>query len=105
MEKLRMTTERKVIGIRIFPLWCVAVHVILMSVAAAANASSQTPPLSVPADSEQWLLEAQAKVVDYQGRRSIMLDGGAATPKDFEIRDGVIDVDAATPAARGYFGF
>jgi hypothetical protein len=33
-----------------------------------------------------------------------MLDGGAATLKDFEMRDGVIDVDIATPAKRGFFG-
>src|SRR5215467_12501495 len=71
MEKLRMTTRRKVIGIRIFSLWGVAVHALLkVSLAVAATASSQaTPqPLTVPADSERWLLEAQAKVVDYQGR-------------------------------------
>ena len=33
-----------------------------------------------------------------------MLDGGEATLKDFEMRDGVIDVDVATPAIRGFFG-
>jgi hypothetical protein len=49
-------------------------------------------------------LEGQAKPVEYQGRKCLLLDGGAATLKDFEIRDGVIDVDVATPAARGFFG-
>jgi len=103
-----MTTRSRVIGIRIFPLWCAAVHALLkVSLAVAATTSSQTapPPLSVPADSERWQLEAQARVLDYQGRKSIMLDGGAATLKDFEMRDGIIDVDVATAAARGYFGF
>ena len=68
-------------------------------------AHSQTPPtLSVPADSPRWDLEEQAKVVEYQGRKCLLLDGGAAVLKDFEMRDGVIDVDVATPAKRGFFG-
>ena len=61
--------------------------------------------LSVPPDSPRWDLEGQAKVADYQGRKCLMLNGGAAILKDFEMRDGVIDVDVATPAARGFFGF
>jgi hypothetical protein len=60
--------------------------------------------LSIPPDSPRWELEQNAKVADYQGRQSLMLDGGAATLKDFEMRDGVIDVDIATPAKRGFFG-
>ena len=68
-------------------------------------AHSQTPgPLSVPADSPRWALQGQAQVVDYQGRKCLMLDGGAAILNDFELRDGVIDVDVATPASRGFFG-
>jgi len=66
----------------------------------------QTPgAISVPPDSPRWDLEGQAKVAEYQGRKCLLLDGGAAAPKDFEMRDGVIDVDAATPANRGFFGF
>jgi len=42
--------------------------------------------------------------MDYQGRKCLLLDGAAATLKDFEMRDGVIDVDVATPATRGFFG-
>jgi NADH:ubiquinone oxidoreductase subunit len=38
------------------------------------------------------------------GRKCILLDGGAAVLKDFEMRDGVIDVDVATGARRGFFG-
>ncbi len=60
--------------------------------------------LAIPPDSPRWELEQNAKVADYQGRQSLMLDGGAATLKDFEMRDGVIDVDIATPAKRGFFG-
>ena len=60
--------------------------------------------LSVAADSSRWALEGEAKVGEYLGRKSLLLDGGAATLKDFVLRDGTIDVDVATPAARGFFG-
>lgn len=81
-----------------FALCCLFLH-------AASVAYSQTQPTpSVPSDSPRWELEGQAKPVEYQGRKCLLLDGGAATLKDFEIRDGVIDVDVATPAARGFFG-
>ena len=65
------------------------------------------PPqtLSVPADSPRWNLQGEAKVAEYLGRKCLLLDGGAAVLKDFEMRDGVIDVDVATPASRGFFGF
>ena len=68
-------------------------------------AQSQTPQaLSIPSDSQRWDLQGQAKPADYQGRKCLFLDGGAAVLKDFEMRDGVIDVDVATPAKRGFFG-
>ena len=60
--------------------------------------------LEVAPDSQQWLLEGDAKTTDYLGRKSLYLNGGGATLKDFEMRDGVIDVDVATPANRGFFG-
>jgi hypothetical protein len=65
------------------------------------------PPqtLSVPVDSPRWDLQGEAKVTEYQGRKCLLLNGGAAILKDFEMRDGVIDVDVATPAKRGFFGF
>jgi hypothetical protein len=59
---------------------------------------------SIPADSSRWELEGQAKVNEYQNRKSLLLDGGAATLKDLQMRDAVIDVDVATPAKRGFFG-
>lgn len=64
--------------------------------------SSKT--LSLAPDSPRWELEGQAKATEYQGRKCLYLDGGAASIKDFEMRDGVIDVDVATPANRGFFG-
>lgn len=72
---------------------------------AAHSRTPQTPQtLSVPADSTRWDLQGQAKAVEYQGRKCLFLDGAAAVLKDFEMRDGVIDVDVATPASRGFFG-
>ncbi len=71
----------------------------------ASASLSQTPqPLSFPPDSPRWTLGGQAKVAEYQGRKCLFLDGGDATLNDFELRDGVIDVDVATPANRGFFG-
>jgi hypothetical protein len=61
--------------------------------------------LSIPPDSPRWDLEGNAKVAEYQGQKSLMLNGAAAVLKDFEMRDGVIDVDISTPANRGFVGF
>lgn len=60
--------------------------------------------LAVPADSARWDLQGEAKAAEYQGHKSLLLDGGAALLKDFEMRDSVIDVDVATSAKRGFFG-
>jgi hypothetical protein len=83
------------------------VPVALQSSAAAEN--SHTGPaapevLSVPVDSPRWDLQGEAKAAEYQGRKCLLLDGGAAVLKDFEMRDGIIDVDVSTPASRGFFG-
>jgi hypothetical protein len=59
---------------------------------------------SISPDSSRWELEGQAKVTEYQNRKSLFLDGGAAILKDLKMRDAVIDVDVATPANRGFFG-
>ena len=68
-------------------------------------AHSQMPrTLSLPADSPRWDLQGQAKAAEYQGRKCLFLDGGEAVLKDLEMRDGVIDVDVATSASRGFFG-
>jgi len=66
--------------------------------------AAQEPTTSVAPDSSRWELEGNAKVAEYLGRKALFLDGGAAVLKDLEMRDGVIDVDVATPAARGFFG-
>jgi hypothetical protein len=59
---------------------------------------------SIPPDSPRWSLQEQAKVAEFQGRKCLLLDGGAAVLNDYEMRDGVIDVDVATTASRGFFG-
>src|SRR6516162_2073958 len=64
---------------------------------------SQT--LSIAADSPRWDLQQQAKVAEHLGRKCLVMEGGAAVLKDFEMRDGVLDVDVATAAERGFFGF
>src|SRR4051812_13901988 len=86
------------------PRHLLAAAITLIGGLAGFASSPQSAGVTVPADSPRWLLEGQAKTVDYLGRKSIFLDGGGATLKDFELRDGVIDVDVATPASRGFFG-
>jgi hypothetical protein len=72
----------------------------------SAQTSEKTESaLAVPPDSPRWDLEGEVKVREFQGRKSLFIDGGAAILKDFELRDGVIDVDVATPGRRGFFGF
>jgi hypothetical protein len=73
--------------------------------ALAIQVTGHAQTLSVPPDSPRWELEGDAKVVDYQGRKALRMDGAAAVLKDFEMRDGVIDVDVSTPAKRGFVGF
>jgi hypothetical protein len=70
----------------------------------AQTSAQPSQTLSIPPDSPRWELQGQAKATEYQGRKCLYLDGGAATVKDLELRDGVIDVDVATPASRGFFG-
>ena len=78
----------------------------VLAVTEPAGCSETTPTLSVPPDSPRWDLQEQAKPAEYQGRKCLFLDGGAAVLKDFEMRDGIIDVDVATTtASRGFLGF
>lgn len=70
----------------------------------AATSADSESVISLPPDSSRWELDGNTKVTEYLGRRCLLIDGGAATVKDFELRDGIIDVDVATPAKRGFFG-
>ena len=58
---------------------------------------------SFPVDSPRWQLGPKARVTDYLGRRCLALEDDRATLKDFEIADGVIDVDMAGSGARGFY--
>jgi hypothetical protein len=69
-----------------------------------ATLGQEPQTLSVPADSPRWELQGQAKAAEYQGRKCLLLDGGAAVLKDFEMRDGIVDMDVAPPSSRGFFG-
>lgn len=66
--------------------------------------SQSTQPISIPADTAHWDLQGKAKLTEYQNRKCIFLDGGAAVLKSFDMRDGIIDVDVSTAAKRGFFG-
>ena len=65
---------------------------------------SAPQPDVIPAESSRWELQGQAKTVEYQGRKCLFLDGGAAILNDVTMRDGVIDVDVLTVAERGFIG-
>ena len=76
-----------------------------LTAARGLTLDSQTQTLSLPPDSPRWELEGNAKATEYLGRKCLLLDGGAATVKDFDMRDGVVDVDVAASSARGFAGF
>jgi len=88
---------------RAFHFFRLAVHAVSLALLFACPAHPQL--LSVPPDSPRWDLQGEAKPAEYLGRKCLLLNGGAAVLKDFEMRDAVIDVDVATPAIRGFFGF
>jgi hypothetical protein len=80
---------------------CVFALTLFLATAAQPQSSQ---PLAIPPDSPRWELEGNTKVLDYLGRKSLFLDGGAAILKDFEMRDAVIDFDMASTGARGFSG-
>src|SRR6185369_4569138 len=78
--------------------------VVLFACVAESQTAQTAQKLAIAPDSPRWEMQGQAKATEYQGRKCLLLDGGAAILKDFEMRDGIIDVDVATPASRGFFG-
>jgi hypothetical protein len=76
--------------------------VVFITLLRAPAAGAQA--VSIPPDSPRWELEGKAEVTEVLGRKCLSLDGGAATVKDLEMRDGIVDVDVATSAKRGFFG-
>jgi len=71
---------------------------------ATVRLNAQTDALSVPPDSPRWDLQGNAKPSESQGRKCLLLDGGAAVLKDFVMRDAVMDMDVTTTRKRGFFG-
>jgi len=60
---------------------------------------------AVPFDSDRWEIQAtESKVLDYMGRRSLYLKGGAAIVKDSQFTDGVIEFDISFTEAQGFMG-
>ena len=78
--------------------------VLLVTATTLAAAPLQAQTLRLAPDSPRWLLEGKAEPATFLGRPCLLLDGGGATVKDFQMRDGVVDVDVATAATRGFFG-
>ena len=78
--------------------------VLLLLAPALSMAAGSLDALEVAPGSPRWDLQGNAKATVYRGRKCLQLDGGAASLKEFELSDGVVDVDVATPAARGFFG-
>jgi hypothetical protein len=78
--------------------------VLLVFAPALSSAAGRPDTLEAAPGSARWDLQGNAKATVYRGRQCLQLDGGAALLKDFELTDGVVDVDVATPAARGFFG-
>lgn len=80
----------------------------LLLLTAPARAASARPPdagaLTLPPDSPRWELAGKASVSEYLGRPCLALNNGAASVKDYEFRDGVIDVDVAATGARVFAG-
>src|SRR5689334_10387111 len=91
-------------NLRLLPAVLLIVFVAVTTALTPAVHAQATQATSIPADSPRWELQGQAKVTDYQNRKSLFLDGGAALLKNSKVRDAVIDVDVSTPAPRGFFG-
>ncbi|HYL97329.1 MAG TPA: hypothetical protein VEZ90_00115 [Blastocatellia bacterium] len=85
-------------------------HLVLSALAIVLGSVAQAhaqQTVSLPADSPRWNLQGAAKTAEYQGRKCLFLDGGAAVVNDLEMRDGIVDVDVAIPSnpvGRGFFG-
>ena len=80
-----------------------ALSIIVVAMAIAVDLAAQEVLVMDP-DSPRWTLAGQARVDEFLGRRCLMLDGATASINGFTMQDGVIDLDVATAASRGFFG-
>ena len=89
----------------------IATLVVCMAVCPPSGAQAPLEPTRaattqtevIPLHSPRWQLERQAEVTEYLGRRCLSLLDGRASLKDFEMTDGVIDLDMAGSGARGFY--
>jgi hypothetical protein len=71
----------------------------------AGSSLKAHPQTAVPFDSDRWDIQAkESKVVDYKGRKSLYLKGGAALVKGSQFTDGIIEYDIAFSEAQGFMG-
>jgi hypothetical protein len=79
---------------------CLAAAILFVLVWAGEGRSQ-----AVPFDSDRWEIQAkESKVMDYLGRKSLLLKGGTAIVKDSQFTDGVIEYDIAFTDAQGFMG-
>jgi hypothetical protein len=86
-------------------MFCKSIATAAASLCCAASLAQAPVTLTLGADSPRWELEGNAKPDRKLDRDCLFLDGGAGVVRDFEMRDGIVDVDAWTSAPRGFFGF
>jgi sugar lactone lactonase YvrE len=70
---------------------------LLLPMASPATAEDET----IPFDSERWQLEPGGRIVEHLGRQAL---AGAATLKDFDFENGVIEYDVAFTGTRTFAG-
>jgi len=109
--RCRMTTNLPTVGLNktcrrtIFSIIAMNRFALCMAVLLAGSfGRGQAKGTLFPADSSRWELEGGAHVTNFDGRACIDLQTGAAVVKDFQMRDGVIDVDMQTPSTRAFIG-
>lgn len=62
-------------------------------------------PRSIPMEPEFWQVGAEEhRFETYLGRPALFLNNGLAIVRDFEMRDGVFEVDISIPSERGFSG-
>ena len=84
---------------------CKSIATAAASLCCVASFAQAPAALTLGAASPRWELEGNAKPDRKLDRDCLFLDGGAGVVRDFEMRDGIVDVDVWTSAPRGFFGF
>lgn len=70
---------------------------------AVAHGQDQQDFVLAP-DSPRWKPQGRTRLTEFAGRRCLMIDAGNAAIDGLVFEDGIIDMDVATPASRGFFG-